>query len=331
MAKAIVGGHLLLGEPGQINGSWDPIPPTWSLIRFDVVDILYISPFSILKPDYIFGLEGGNKTNPTGVFASRFRWVVSQARYQNPKIKIIAMQFVGGNDYSILTSDDLIEKYTDSVRDFLAEWQDLKDPVTGTPLHLDGYDVDYEWTSDGDGNMQYWAPTVLSQIRSKLDALSQKTKSPRYQVSITPAGTKNLNGSLSTVLDYINMQNYDGGFSTGPDDYLSAIPGLKPIQLVWGVTSELPDKNKATSMTDAITQSKPLAGIWAWRLNSNVWPFENMAQVAIYNKVNGVISVLDLDDKVNDGWTKDAGRGPNGTLISPWTEQDWINAKEYRN
>ena len=236
MPTPIVGAHMLVTEPGMINGSWDNIPPTWSDIRFDTADILYVSPFSAL-PGTIFGLEGGDVKNRTGLFTKRFEWVVKQARTQNPQIRTIAMQFWGagpaGGDFSILTTDDLREQYTNSVRDFLKDWQNKTHKTNSgkeLSLRVDGYDVDYEWAKNeisGDGNLQVWAPSILSQIRSKVDALS---KSPCFYVSITAASVICLEGNteLAGVLDYVNMQNYDGGSRKTPDTYLEAIPNLKP-------------------------------------------------------------------------------------------------------
>ena len=152
---------------------------------------------------------------------------------QNPNIKIVPMQMDG---YSSPTSGVLITKFANSVSGFLSEWYNKCDPQTGASLRVNGYNVDYEW---GD-TLQTWTPTVLSQIRLKLDALGATINAPRFQVSITPATILYLDGQMSLVLDYINMQNYDGGYGTGIQDYLSAITGLKTSQLTWGKTSEMP-------------------------------------------------------------------------------------------
>lgn len=36
-----------------------------------------------------------------------------------------------------------------------------------------------------------------------------------------------------------------------------------------------------------------------------------------------------LDDRVSNGWIK-GGRNGQGHPIPPWTEKDWIAAKQYR-
>jgi hypothetical protein len=209
---------------------------------------------------------------------------------------------------------------------------------------VDGYDVGYEWVTSrqrGDGNLQDWAPTILSQIRSKADALS---KTPRFYVSITAATTICLENheKLAKDLDYVNMQNYDGGLGCTPDVYFKAIRNLKPSKLVWGITAELPWKNDLVgSIDDAIKKSKekyhtavetgPLAGIMVWRLNSDNWVYENMLQVALYNKVHSKKSPDGLDDRVSNGWiTGGQDKQDDGKPTSPWTEDDWIDAKQYR-
>jgi hypothetical protein len=100
MATPIVAGHFLLTEDKE-NGSWDNIPKKWSHIRFDTIDVLYVSPFNVL-PGPIFGLEGGNENNRTGNLTKRFEWVVREARTQNPKVRIIAVQMIyRGGDFCL--------------------------------------------------------------------------------------------------------------------------------------------------------------------------------------------------------------------------------------
>ena len=245
------------------------------------------------------------------------------------------------NDFSVLKTSELIDGYTSSVRDILAQWQNEKSTEDqNRSLRVDGYDVDYEWDNfqqPGDGNLQPYAPTILSQFRIKLDALS---KSPPFYVSITPASTLCLDGSLADILDYVNMQRYDGGWPTAAD-YISAIPGLPQAKITWGISGERPSKNhNAKSIDDVIRRIIDgdtvgvLGGMFNWRLNSDNWVYENMLQVALYNKINAKKNPDGLEKLVNEGWGTggrikvDPGAQPPDT---GYTEQDWIDHKGWPN
>ncbi|KAL9612424.1 MAG: hypothetical protein Q9167_002972 [Letrouitia subvulpina] len=332
------------------------------------MDVLFICGFSSVDHDGVpmFGGDGGNKDNRLGKWAARFNMVIRTARSQNPHIRIIAMQMFGGDsDFASLNNPKKREMYADSVRDFLAEWHDKKDQSdkgAEISLRVDGYDVDYEL-----GNRQEYTPDILLMIRERLNGLSKNTHT-KFYVSITPADTEYLSGSkLAQAVDYVNMQNYDGGQSTSPDDYLRQIPDLKPSQLIWGATVESPPVNtfSVTSMDDAIVamqkeyptsnqnpnhnpvQKGPLAGIFLWRLNSdNAW-FENMVHVALYSKVQNKKLPDGLDDLVRQGWNfggRDGGGNKGKDLseirnsdnpkdlghpIHPYLEEDWNNANWY--
>ena len=366
MATPLVVAHIMLYEPGiPKGGSWDEIPPIWSQYRFDTCDFLYISPFEISptrhnfkhghdvyvpsRDGLVFGCTEGSVKNRTGIYTKRFEWIIRQARSQNPNVKIMVMQFFGGPDFRVLNTEQLRVEYTDSVRDFLKEWQHKTyKPDSGPeiPLRVDGYDVDYEWTDKKvgnnwireDANRQPYAPDILHMIREKVDKLS---KTSRFYVTITPADTHNLGRSkhskdLAQDLDFVNMQNYSGGKDCGPDQYLSDIPNLQASQLVWGIRaeytadSELPDslEDNIQKYLNGIGNGR-FGGIMLWRLNSNNWVYENMLQLAVYNKVHSIISPAGLEDKVNQGW-KSSGRNGAGENVSPFLPDDWIAAKQYR-
>ena len=346
MAATLVASSILIeDEDKTLQNRFDFIPDKFKHLRFDTVDILYVCPFGVLEGEgHIFGFEGGTTDNPTGLLTKQFEWIVRTARIQNPNIKIIAEQFWGdGGSYTKLNTFDKVKRYSDSVRDFLQLWQHriYHDPDTKktVSLRVDGYDVDYDWTKKdrrNSGNQWPWAPQVLSQIRSKGDALSL---SPKFYVTITPATTACLKDSGEDLanLDYVNMQNYDGGQDTSADDYLQDIPGLKPSQLLWGLTAEVVSKNiwSVKSVDDAIrnakanytgnTETGPLAALHVWRLNSDNWVFENMTLLALYNKVKSIPSPDGLDESVNRGWEdNDKSRAP------PFIKETWISMDGYR-
>ena len=334
----------ILIEDKDSKLGWDFIPDKFKLLRFDTVDILNIAPFFIIEDqDFIFGGYGGTKDNPTGLLTKQFEWIVRTARLQNPNVKIIVEQFYGNEgNYLKLDNEEKIGKYTDSVAHFLSLWQNktYHDAATNktVSLRVDGYDVDYEWTKENAGNQQPWAPEVLSQIRSKVDALNA---SPNYLVTLTPASTTGLTDSgkdLSKVFDYVVMQNYDGGSGTTPDHYLQAIPGLKPSQLIFGITAEVVERNLGTvrSIDAAIsafqkeykgtTETGPLAGLFVWRLNSDDWVFENMALLALYGKLKNIPTADGLEESVNRGFESNAASRAN-----PCTQDVWVSMDGYRS
>ena len=293
--------------------------------------------------------------NRTGIFTQRFERVIREARTQNRNIKIIALQFYGGGDFSVLDTAEKREKYTDSVKDFLVEWQHKTYHLKGgtiIPLRVDGYDVEYEWDFvDGQqvpGNQTEMATTILTQIRSKVDVLG---KTPSFQVSITPASPENLNitpedpkhldkvPTLAEQLDYVNMQNCSGGKGLGPTAYKEAIPGLKSSQILYGIDVEVPsERNEADvqsldSVLKKVQDNGPLGGVMVWRLNSDNWVFQNMLHAALLNRIHGKQSPHELEDRVKKGW-KTGGRNTlekGGHPVSPWIEKDWLTAKGYRN
>ena len=59
-------------------------------------------------------------------------------------------------------------------------------PEVLSKYDLDGYDVDYEWNSDGAGNLVPWAPKLLHDIRQVLNRHGAQ-KGRHYHVAITPA------------------------------------------------------------------------------------------------------------------------------------------------
>ena len=266
----------------------------------------------------------------------------------------MVMQFYGGPDFTVLNTDQLRKDYTDSVMDFLEEWQNKtykSDSGEEIKLRVDGYDVDYEWhdTQVGgkwdrlDANRQPWAPDILHMIRQKVDKLS---KTPKFYVTITAADTEHLGHSehskhskdLAHDLDFVIMQNYSGGVGCGPQRYLQDIRNLQLSQLVWGISAENTRDNKLQNSLDENIQkylngvgTGQFAGIMVWRLNSDNWVYENMLQLALYNKVHLRTSPAGLDDKVRDGWPlsgRDKDEG--GVPVPPFTEKDWDAANQYR-
>ncbi|KAF4998181.1 hypothetical protein FDECE_11858 [Fusarium decemcellulare] len=314
-SSRFVGSHILLTEP-----SGETIPPSWNEIRFDAIDILFISPFFVNTNDFSFILGDGSNLN------ARFEWVVRAARSKNPNIKIVLVQFYHGSDeadYWAFNSDQgKIQRYAESVAAFIGGWYNKTLPaLTGdgqVSARIDGFDVDVEGSTEAPD-----LPKVLNAVRGALSALQSRLNNPHFTVSITPAWTQYLDASISSSCDYINMQNYDGGRGTPPDAYLNAIHGLRRDQLVWGFTSEQPWLNLHTDFSSVKKKVSEVVngqtvGVYTWRVNSNNYVYENIFQVWLYNHVHGV-TLPDSEEEriVEKYWPYGGRKSEGGPLIPP--------------
>lgn len=237
------------------------IPQKWNRINFTTVDLLYIGPVGI-QPNGLFGLYNGAH----GPLAKRFHWTIQRARSQNPGVKIIASQFWGGtpqswgDDLSALKGPASIERYASSVAAFMMQWEGL-----------DGYDIDYE-----DRNIRPDIGYILEQVHRKLDAVPGLRK---YYVTISPSETTYLKPAVP-ALNYVNMQNYAGGISLTPKDFLDL--GLKPEQLLYGYDAERPEDGHSILEVEKDYTDGGLAGIHVWRLDSSDMDAEGERQRQIY-------------------------------------------------
>lgn len=319
--KPFVGAHILLLEPGKEGNSWDQIPASWHAIRFDAIDVLFLSPFAVIENNRSFNLDPVDG----GSLLERFKWVIRSARSKNPNVKIILEQFYGGDNsntgFNIVRDDANVNTYANSVAKFIETWYHQTLPsITGVgevSARVDGWDVDVEGST-----LVAHLPKILTAVRASLDGLRRKLGAPKFSVSITPAWTNCLDASVAQSVDYINMQNYDGGIGTTPDQYKEVITGLKDNQLIWGLTSEIPWKNTAQAFTDVKAKAQAVAsgqipGIYTWRLNSDNSAYENSFQVWLFNIVHGVhLPDAKTEDVVARHWQFGGRRSQQGPLLS---------------
>ena len=120
--KPFVGAHIRPHDQAPTNGaSWNLIPYDWQTIRFDAVDVLFISPFYVQNATHAFMLGA----DQYGKYSERFKWVLRAARSQNPSMRIILVQMMGGTFGGGAFSDnlpdnqDIINTYAASVTSFL--------------------------------------------------------------------------------------------------------------------------------------------------------------------------------------------------------------------
>ena len=352
----VVGAHFYVGDGSAEQ--LKTIPSDWYYTRFDAVDILYVGPVVCRHTDHIFSLQYVNDKNETVDYSNRFEWVVKRARYENPQIKIIASQWWGSSNVladlksnpneTIISPEtaDRIEKYTDSVRDFLISWQRKTFSHGGTDISLrvDGYDIDYEV-----GNIVDIVTKVYEKIRGKVDQFTGDNHIPAYLLSLTPATSKYVK-DIAPFVNYINMQNYDGGIGVSAEDYINTIKPSPPSKLIWGLEAEETFKSypkvwnentntsraKATDFYSIDEQLGEfsrlhLGGLFVWRLNSDNWVYENALQLYVYNKLHPEapkVGPAGLDVNVPKGFER-GGRDENGKPVTPFTPEEWKAAHQW--
>lgn len=343
MSKPLVATYWLLADEAMPTDA-SVIPPEWQFARFDTTDILYVCSFFVLprqdpvtgSTKYKFGLQDGEAENGwLGRYENRYKWVVAEARTQNPRIRIIASMMMWTDstenplhigDLGALETPESRTEFATSVKELLLEKSKetyLNSAGAAVSARIDGFDIDLE-----DGNLKDYLPEALTKLRSAFDSVGPSMK---FYLSVTPAWTYCLDDSCATSLDYLNMQNYDGGRGTSPEDYCGVMPSLKHSQMLWGLSSEGPgNKNACTSVTDAVNRCKNLGlgGVMTWRLNSRNWVYQQMLQIQLYAEVKDITYPNELEDSVTKGWQM-AGK-VGGQPVSPWTEQDWIAKGEWR-
>ena len=337
----VVGAHFYIGDTESAD-LLKQIPPDWHYTRFDAVDILYVGPVVCHATNHTFSLQYFKKDHGHHVsvdYSARFEWVIKQARYQNPQIKIIASQWYGDDnvlndlkDTDPTITTDRIEKYTDSVRDFHASWQRKTYSHDGRDISLrvDGYDVDYE-----PNNNVAIAPKVYEKIRGKVEKFTGDNRIPPYLLSLTPATSEYVK-EIAPFVDYINMQNYDGGIWVSPEEYISIIKPSPPSKLIWGLNAEVTEKNYPKHSNEntnflsideqlSVVSRLHLGGMWVWRLSSDNWVYENAVQLYVYNKLHPEapkIGPAGLDENVRKSF-QTGGRGSDGKLATPFTREEW--------
>lgn len=319
-----VGSHLLLTEPSpQPNTSWNTIPESWATTRFDAIDVLFISPFHVKPGDLSLQLGDG-----VDLF-ERFNWVIRAARSKNPNIILILEQFyheypngIPPTDFQLFNGDSgKINSFANTISSFIESYYNKTLPnISGAgevSARIQGYDVDVE-SSTGQGDLS----PILAAVRLSLDDLSHKLGSSKFSVSITPAWTNQLKPTIAQSCDYINMQNYSGGYDTFPDKYLRDIPGLKQEQLAWGFNSEEPDRNTPICKQFLGMKSKAqevanghFVGTYTWRINSDNHDYENIYQVWLYNLVHGTTLIDSKDESIVQKYWATGGRDGNKKVI----------------
>ena len=192
--------------------------------------------------DYENARANGQPPAPGDTDADRIDYLVAKARAKNPAIKILVSLGWGTNDAgnAALTPS----QFAASVKAIVAARQ------------LDGFDIDYESTGVSTSNLQALASALRQALPGKL-------------LTITPAQTSPLNGSILANFDLVQPQTYDhGGNGTTAEPYATMLGGWGKI--VYGLNSEGPVGSSDDPATfAALAKSKAAAGIFAWRLDTD--------------------------------------------------------------
>ena len=307
--RPFVGTHIRLYDIAPTDGaSWNIIPYQWLSIRFDAMDVLFISPFHVEDKTNAFILG----RDEHGTYMERFTWVIRSARTKNPLVKIILVQMMGrtfeGGDFETLTADqNNINSYAASVAAFLEPWYNRKLPSLDRTYEVDarlnGWEVDVEEGTDVE-----YLPIILTAVRRNLDALSAKLQAPIFTVSICPAWTTNLDATVANSVNYVNMQRYSGGAGTTAAAYKEKVgTKLADSQLIWGLCSEEPYRNAPETKDFAGLKKKVQEvveghepGIWTWKVNSDNFLWANDFQVWLYNHIHPKTSKILLPNSKSE-------------------------------
>ncbi|KAM7186425.1 Glycoside hydrolase superfamily [Rhypophila sp. PSN 637] len=278
---------MIFSEDG---GHGENIPDNWKHIRFDAVDVLAIHGFSTSeKGEFMLG-DHSNKLD------KRLEWVLATAKAQNSNIKFFAQQNFTGSDI-LHKGPDFYDRYADSVVPLLEKWG------------LHGYDIDYEPGPKPEDL------AILQNVVELFKKIHSRCAPKGYLVSITPAQYDGLfdpdtqrvedlkNHEIENYIDLVVLQTYDGGISWGRNlihNWLKVFPPNKILisgnpeqsgfpwkrDSIWSVQEIIEAYMKAKDPKNKLQPDDSrgkFAGIHVWRLNSDVFWWENAAQVMFYN------------------------------------------------
>ena len=295
----IAAAHLSLLQAGEQDTS--KIPDEWKSFAYKAVDVLYVSPFVSLDsaaksgtlPGVKFMTGAGKKSNAKAdddevwiggetppSLVPRLEWIIKEARAQNPNIRIIAQQYANVKGTLKQVSDERIDTYVKSVRDYF-DYSLYK---------MDGYDLYYV-----DDNIVTNAQSILGRIRFQLDDLTKIRNLARpLTVSITSGTTLNFDKSVVKPVNFVNIKNFGPGLVSDKAIKPWIDLGFKENQLLYGICPENTAPTNSLPI-DKVQEGyknggKPLAGIHLWQLNSSNYTFENQVQGVIRDFLNGMKS-----------------------------------------
>lgn len=191
MSKPLVATYWLLAD-GAMPHDPSVIPPQWQFARFDTTDILFICSFFVLPRQdpvtgstvYKFGLQDGEADNGwLGRYENRYKWVVAEARTQNPNIRIIAGMMMWTDstvnplhidDLGVLQTPESRTEFATSVKDLLlgtSKETYVNSAGVAVSARIDGFDIDLEG-----GNLEPYLPEFLAKQRSAFDSFGPSQK-----------------------------------------------------------------------------------------------------------------------------------------------------------
>ncbi|KAF3020145.1 hypothetical protein E8E14_008819 [Neopestalotiopsis sp. 37M] len=325
-----VGSTILIDQPSpeRSNGTydWNTIPQCWSDIRFDAIDVLFISLSFVELDDFSFihNYMGESADATNASLRNRFEWVVSRARSRNPDIKIIVQQqyLTGTPDAEHrMAKKDLtkMQNFSQSAAKFIRDWYRRTLPILGGKVisaRIDGFDILHGMCSG--------VPELLKAMREALDKLPRELGSSPFSLSYSTGVPEEMDKSVASSCDYINLQYYEVRRHSSPGSCRKAFPHLRPEQIVWGFSSEEPWQNAAKTFPEMKQKMIELLrananGIHTWRINSDVYGYENIFQVWLHNLVHETELPDSKDESIVEKYWSTGGRVGNrdGNPILP--------------
>ena len=283
-----VNAWIYLAEDDPPNTNYkSPNSSYQSLINFGVykyVDMVNICFFEIVPVQgtpgsYTIALETASPPHPTPYTNQDYmNFMIQDARAANPNIKILTTLDFGGN------GNELTQIFSGDQSQWPSQAASFANNVVAylEANKLDGFDIDWEAPLS--------SVTPKDQMSLVLQALRTafNTPSKRYLITLSPAVTENLDGSVvNDTVDFLNLQLYSG--FTDPQDFTNI--GISKSLLAFGAKFEWTNGVKPFQNAQQAYHgysSGDYNVITQWRLNSNDFQFEQAQQMILSQLVYGI-------------------------------------------
>lgn len=200
-------------------------------------------------PFFIARFNNGRDNNfpngtPPDTDLERVALVVNRARALNPAIKILLSLGYDRHDLSNAVSTP--KQFADSIARLVQTYE------------LDGFDIDYESAGGVTGHQ------IVTLVQAVKESLGKVTPKRDMILTVTPAGSGDLDKSALEAFTYVMPQYYGGVPAPGDDWYAKQLGSFDRI--VYGLSSEPPTNDPVAFAVPARTNGA--AGLFAWRLDT---------------------------------------------------------------
>lgn len=283
-----VNAWIYLAEDDPPNTNYkSPNSSYQSLINFgvynylDMVNICFfeVVPVQGTPGSFTIALETASPPHPPPYTNQDYmNFMIQDARAANPNIKILTTLDFGGN------GNELTQIFSGDKSQWPSQAASFANNVVAylEANKLDGFDIDWEAPLS--------SVTPKDQMSLVLQALRTafNTPSKRYLLTLSPAVTTNLDGSVvNNTVDFLNLQLYSG--FTNPQDFINI--GISKSLLAYGAKFEWTNGVKPYQDAQNAYQGYSSGNynvITQWRLNSNDFQFEQAQQMILNQLVYGI-------------------------------------------